>query len=57
MSDLKVGDDYYVPKWGHGKVLGFHGGRQGLREWMYILVGLTPTLRVLVPIRQGEVTQ
>lgn len=56
-ADLQVGDDFVVPQYGPGKVLGFHGRREGLRDWLYILVGLSPTLRVLVPVREGVVVQ
>lgn len=55
--DLQVGDEVIVPRYGPGKVLGFHGRREGLRDWLYILVGLSPTLRVLVPVREGQVLQ
>lgn len=55
--DLQVGDEVIVPRYGPGKVLGFQGRREGLRDWLYILVGLSPTLRVLVPVREGVVVQ
>jgi len=57
MSHLQIGDSYHVPGMGPGVILGFHGRFEGQREWLYLLVGFTPTLRALVPLREGVVLQ